>query len=50
MIEFIDGKTANEVWKKAAEKILVQERTLNGRNGDVFELLHVFVSIENPDI
>lgn len=48
MIEFIDGKTANEVWKKAAEKILVQERTLNGRNGDVFELLHVFVSIENP--
>ncbi len=48
MIEFIDGKTANEVWKKAVERILVQERTLNGRNGDVFELLHVFVSIENP--
>lgn len=48
MIEFISGKTANEVWKKAANMLLEQETILNGRTGDVFELLHVFVSIENP--
>ena len=48
MIEVIDGKTANDVWKKAAGKLLAQEKTLRGRNGDVFELLHAFVSIENP--
>ena len=48
MIEFIEGRTANEVWKKAANMLLVQEATLSGRTGDVFELLHVFVSVENP--
>ena len=48
MIEFINGKTANEVWKKAANMLLAQEARLNGRTGDVYELLHVFVSIENP--
>lgn len=48
MIEFIDGKTANEVWKKAVNRLLAQENTLNGRSGDVFELLHTFISIENP--
>lgn len=48
MIEHIDGKTANEVWKKAANMLFKQETVLNGRSGEVFELLHVFVSIENP--
>lgn len=48
MIEFIEGRTANDVWKKAANMLLVQEATLSGRTGDVFELLHVFVSVENP--
>lgn len=48
MISHIDGKTANEVWEKATNVLLEQEKVLNGRGGDVFELLHVFVSIENP--
>lgn len=48
MIKFIEGKTANEVWKKAANMLLTQENTLNGRTGNVFELLHAFISIENP--
>lgn len=48
MVEFIEGKTANEVWKKAAGVLLTQENTLKGRNGDVYELLHAFISIENP--
>lgn len=48
MAEFIDGKTANDVWKKAADMLLAQEATVSGRTGDVLELLHTFVSIENP--
>lgn len=48
MIEFIEGRTANEVWKKAANMLLAQEDTLSGRTGDVYELLHAFISIENP--
>lgn len=48
MIEFIAGKTANEVWKKAANMLLAKETTINGRTGEVFELLHAFVSIESP--
>lgn len=48
MVTYINGKTANEVWKKAAGRLLTQEKTLSGRNGDVLELLHVFISIENP--
>lgn len=48
MIEHIDGKTANEVWKKAVRQLLNQEKLINGRNGNVFELLHTFISIENP--
>ena len=48
MIEFIEGRTANEVWKKAANMLLSQEDTLSGRTGDVYELLHAFISIENP--
>lgn len=48
MAEFIDGKTANDVWKKAVDMLLAQEATVSGRTGDVLELLHTFVSIENP--
>ena len=35
MVEFIDGKTANEVWRKAANMLLAQETALSGRTGDV---------------
>ena len=48
MAEFIDGKTANEVWKKATKMLLAQETALSGRTGDVLELLHAFLSVENP--
>lgn len=48
MVEFIEGKTANEVWKKAANMLFEQETALSGRTGDVLELLHTFISIENP--
>lgn len=48
MIKYIEGITANEVWKKATDMLLAQENTLNGRTGDVFELLHAVISIENP--
>lgn len=48
MAEFITGKTANEVWKKAATMILGKETTLNGRTGEVYELLHTFITIEEP--
>lgn len=48
MIEVIEGKTANEVWKKAANMLLTQENTINGRTGETYELLHTFISIEHP--
>ena len=48
MIQCIEGVAANEVWKKAALLLMEQKNTLAGRNGNVFELLHTFISIENP--
>ena len=48
MAEFIIGKTANEVWRKAADKILQQKDTVDGRTGETFEILHSFISIEDP--
>lgn len=48
MIEHIEGMTANEVWKKAANKILQQNHITQGRTGETFELLHTIISIENP--
>ena len=48
MISLIEGKTANEVWKKAAKMLLTQENKIKGRAGEVYELLHAFISIENP--
>lgn len=48
MAEIIMGKTANEVWRKATVMLLEQKETQAGRNGKVFELLHTFISIEEP--
>lgn len=48
MADFISGKTANEVWEKAIKLLQKQECSLSGRTGDVFELLHTFISIEEP--
>lgn len=48
MIETIEGKTANEVWRKAVDILLAQKDTLSGRTGDVYEVLHAFISIANP--
>ncbi len=48
MADFISGKTANEVWEKAIKLLQKQEHSLSGRTGDVFELLHTFISIGEP--
>ena len=48
MAQFIAGKTANEVWKKAADLLLNQKSALNSRTGEVYELMHTFISIEEP--
>jgi thymidylate synthase len=48
MADFISGKTANEVWEKVIKLLQKQEYSLSGRTGNVFELLHTFISIEEP--
>jgi len=48
MAEFIVGRTANEVWRTAANKLLKQNNTVEGRTGEVFEILHSFITIEEP--
>ena len=48
MVNLIEGKTANDVWKMAASMLLNQQNALEGRTGEVYELLHTVVSIENP--
>lgn len=48
MAEFIVGRTANDVWRKAASMLLQQKDTIEGRTGDVFEILHSFITIEEP--
>lgn len=48
MAEFIVGKTANEVWRKAANKLLREKDTVDGRTGETFEILHTLISIEDP--
>lgn len=48
MAEFIVGRTANDVWRKAASMLLQQKDTIEGRMGDVFEILHSFITIEEP--
>lgn len=48
MAEFIVEKTANDVWKKAVGMLLKEKNTLKGRTGNVYEILHTFITIENP--
>lgn len=48
MAEFIAGRTANDVWRKAASMLLQQKDTVEGRTGNVFEILHSFITIEEP--
>lgn len=40
MAEFIMGRTANDVWRKATSMLLRQKDTVEGRTGNVFEILH----------
>lgn len=48
MSEYIVGNTANDVWKKATNMLLEQKDKINGRSGDVYELLHTFITIKSP--
>ena len=48
MAEFIMGRTANDVWRKATSMLLRQKDTVEGRTGNVFEILHSFITIEEP--
>ena len=48
MSVIITGKSANEVWVKATNQLLNEKATLNGRSGEVYELLHTFISIDDP--
>lgn len=48
MAELIAGKSANEVWEKAVNHLRNEKETVPGRNGDVYELLHMLISIEDP--
>lgn len=48
MAEFIAGKTANEVWKRVADMLLEENRAISGRSGDVYELIHTFITFEDP--
>lgn len=48
MAEYIVGRTANEVWIKAANLLLQQQEIIEGRTGGVYEILHSFISIEEP--
>lgn len=48
MAEYIVGRTANEVWIKAANLLLQQQEIVESRTGGVYEILHSFISIEEP--
>lgn len=48
MAEYFEGKSADEVWEKAAMRLLEQNNTIDGRTGEVYEVLHAFISIEDP--
>jgi len=49
-MHFIEGATADEVWREAAERIRTQCGTLeqNGRSGSTRELLHTCLVITEP--
>ena len=40
MAEIIIEKSANDVWKVAADKLLNEKKLLDGRNGEYREILH----------
>lgn len=48
MAEHIYGKSANDVWKQSMNRLLLEEREVQGRSGNAYELLHAFITIENP--
>lgn len=48
MAEFISGKSANDVWRSATELLLKQDINTNCRTGKTSELLHAFITIEDP--
>lgn len=48
MAENIISKNANDVWKIAINKLLETQDTVSGRTGNTFELLHTFITIEDP--
>lgn len=48
MAELITGNSANKVWEKAVNRLLNENEIIPGRNGDIYELLHTLISIENP--
>ena len=48
MAEFVEARTANEVWKKIADKLIHQKETVESRGGNVYEILHAFLTIEEP--
>ena len=48
MAEIIIEKSANDVWKVAADKLLNEKNLLDGRNGEYREILHTFITIKDP--
>ncbi len=48
MATYIEEPTANEVWKKAANMLLVQNNLQSGRTGNIYELLHTLITIQDP--
>lgn len=48
MADIISGKTANEVWKQAAECLFLKNNYIDGRNGKTREMMHTLLTVENP--
>lgn len=48
MAELFEGHTANDVWSKAVKSLLKQDSVMNGRTGNVYEILHAITSIKDP--
>jgi thymidylate synthase len=50
LMNLIEGATADEVWREAAERIRCREGVIHqpGRNGETIELIHTLLVISNP--
>lgn len=48
MSEYIEEKTADDVWKTATKMLLDKGSVVQGRTGEVLEILHTFITIESP--